>query len=49
MCSMPSRSSSIGGLGVALVPDWPPPWPADLSLTRVPVGDAAFDRHVGMV
>ena len=24
------------GLGVALVPDWPPPWPADLSLTRFP-------------
>ena len=37
------------GLGVALVPDWPPPWPADLSLTRIPVGDPAFDRHVGIV
>jgi DNA-binding transcriptional LysR family regulator len=37
------------GLGVALVPDWPPPWPAGLSLTRIPVGDPAFDRHVGLV
>jgi DNA-binding transcriptional LysR family regulator len=37
------------GLGVALVPEWPPPWPANLSLTRIPVGDPAFDRHVGMV
>jgi DNA-binding transcriptional LysR family regulator len=37
------------GLGVALVPDWPPPWPADLSLTHIPVGDAAFDRYVGLV
>ncbi len=37
------------GLGVALVPDWPPPWPADLSLTRIPVRYPAFDRHVGMV
>jgi DNA-binding transcriptional LysR family regulator len=37
------------GLGVALAPDWPPPWPAGLSLTRTPVGDPAFDRHVGLV
>lgn len=37
------------GLGVALVPNWPPPWPADLSLIRIPVGDPAFDRHVGIV
>jgi DNA-binding transcriptional LysR family regulator len=37
------------GLGVALVPEWPPPWPADLSLIRIPVGDQAFDRHIGMV
>ena len=37
------------GLGLALIPEWPPPWPANLSLTRIPVGDPAFDRHVGIV
>lgn len=37
------------GLGLALIPEWPPPWPADLSLTRIPVGDPAFDRHIGIV
>lgn len=37
------------GLGLALVPDWPPPWPANLSLARIPVGDPAYDRHVGIV
>jgi DNA-binding transcriptional LysR family regulator len=37
------------GLGLALIPEWPPPWPADLSLTRIPVDDPAFDRHVGIV
>lgn len=37
------------GLGLALVPEWPPPWPADLSLKRIPVGESAFDRHIGIV
>lgn len=37
------------GLGITIVPNWPPPWPAGLSLVRLPVGDSGFDRHVGMV
>jgi DNA-binding transcriptional LysR family regulator len=37
------------GLGVALVPEWPVPWPEGLSLVKLPVRDAAFDRHVGLV
>ena len=37
------------GLGVALVPDWPPPWPAGISIAKIPVGDPAFDRHIGLV
>ena len=37
------------GLGVALVPDWPPPWPAGLSLEKIPVAERSFDRHIGLV
>jgi DNA-binding transcriptional LysR family regulator len=37
------------GLGVALVPEWPAPWPEGLSLVRLPIRDASFDRHVGLV
>lgn len=37
------------GLGVALVPDWPPPWPAGLSIAKIPVEDPLFDRHIGLV
>ena len=37
------------GLGVALVPDWLPPWPAGLSLSKLPVADRTFDRNIGMV
>lgn len=37
------------GLGVAVVPDWPGPWPEHLSLAKLPIKDAAFERHVGLV
>ena len=37
------------GLGVALVPDWLPPWPAGLSLAKLPVPDRSFDRNIGAV
>jgi DNA-binding transcriptional LysR family regulator len=37
------------GLGVALVPDWPPPWPAGLTLTKVPIGDRSLDRRICLV
>jgi len=37
------------GLGVALVPDWAPPWPAGLSLSKLVIPDRSFDRHIGMV
>lgn len=37
------------GLGVALVPDWPPPWPSNLMIDRLPVPDSDFDRRIGLV
>lgn len=37
------------GLGVALVPDWPAPWPAGLSLVKIPVAKPQFNRRVGLV
>jgi DNA-binding transcriptional LysR family regulator len=37
------------GLGIALVPDWPEPWPAGLSVTKIPVRDGSFDRHIDLV
>jgi len=37
------------GLGVALVPDWPAPWPTGLSITKLPVEDDRFNRHVGLI
>jgi DNA-binding transcriptional LysR family regulator len=39
------------GLGVALVPDWAPPWPEDLSLRKLPAADPdrAFARHIGVL
>jgi DNA-binding transcriptional LysR family regulator len=36
-------------LGVALVPDWAPPWPEGLSLRKLPVPDGSFSRYVGLV
>jgi DNA-binding transcriptional LysR family regulator len=37
------------GLGVSLVPNWPQPWPEGLRLDKIPIGDPAFDRHIGML
>lgn len=37
------------GLGVALVPDWAPPWPEGLSLSKWDLKDRSFDRRVGIV
>ncbi len=35
------------GLGVALVHDWPPPWPEGLSVTKMALPANAFGRQVG--
>jgi DNA-binding transcriptional LysR family regulator len=37
------------GLGVTLLPDWTPPWPEGLSLTKLPVPDRSFARRTGLV
>lgn len=37
------------GLGVSLVPDWAGPWPGGLSLRKIPLGDAAHRRRVGLI
>jgi DNA-binding transcriptional LysR family regulator len=37
------------GLGVSLVHDWAPPWPEGLSLRKLPVPDASFTRHIGLM
>lgn len=37
------------GLGVALVPDSPPPWPEGLALAKLPVPDATFTRRLGLI
>ncbi len=37
------------GLGVSLVPDWAPPWPAGLSLRKVALADATLRRRIGGV
>jgi len=37
------------GLGVSLVPDWAPPWPEGLSLNKLPIGEIAYARHIGLV
>jgi DNA-binding transcriptional LysR family regulator len=37
------------GLGVSLVPDWAPPWPEGLSLTKLWVPDRTFARRIGVV
>jgi DNA-binding transcriptional LysR family regulator len=36
------------GLGVSLVPDWAPPWPADLRINKVPVHAPAYMRRIGL-
>ena len=37
------------GLGVSVVPDWAPPWPAGLHLRKFAVRDRAFDRRIGLI
>jgi DNA-binding transcriptional LysR family regulator len=37
------------GLGVSLLPDWPPPWPSGLSLLKIPVPPNPFARRVGLL
>jgi DNA-binding transcriptional LysR family regulator len=36
-------------LGVALVPDWAPPWPAELRLQKARAPLKGFDRRIGLV
>ena len=36
------------GLGIALVPDWAPPWPGGLRLAKLPLPDAP-SRSIGLV
>jgi DNA-binding transcriptional LysR family regulator len=37
------------GLGVALVPDWTPPWPEGLEVARIPLPEPAPVRRMGLV
>jgi DNA-binding transcriptional LysR family regulator len=37
------------GLGVSLVPDWPPPWPENLSLSKVPIPSRTHIKRVGLL
>jgi DNA-binding transcriptional LysR family regulator len=37
------------GLGVSLVPDWAPPWPADLALRKYQLADASLMRRIGIL
>lgn len=37
------------GLGVALVPDWTPPWPEGLDVVRIPLPGTAPVRRMGLV
>ena len=37
------------GLGVALVHDWPPPWPEGLSLKKIPIPGKKFSRRMGLL
>jgi DNA-binding transcriptional LysR family regulator len=37
------------GLGVTLVPDWAPPWPANLTIRKLRVPDAALKRTTGLL
>ncbi len=37
------------GLGVALVHDWPPPWPEGLSIRKIPIPEKRFGRRMGLV
>ena len=37
------------GLGVSLVPDWAPPWPAGLEIVRLPLPKPVIARRIGIV
>jgi DNA-binding transcriptional LysR family regulator len=37
------------GLGVSLVPDWPPPWPEGLSIRKLPIPDRSYVRRLGLL
>jgi DNA-binding transcriptional LysR family regulator len=37
------------GLGVALVHDWPPPWPEGLLIRKIPIPDKKFGRRMGLL
>jgi len=37
------------GLGVALIPDWTPPWPEGLQVVRIPLPPPAPVRRMGLV
>jgi DNA-binding transcriptional LysR family regulator len=37
------------GLGVSLVPDWAPPWPAGIAVTRLPLPRPCPPRRLGLV
>lgn len=37
------------GLGVAILPDWAPPWPEGLSLAKLPLPDRTFMRRMGLL
>lgn len=37
------------GLGISIVPDWAPPWPAGLDIVKLPLPRASAVRTVGIV
>lgn len=48
--SLPAIAKMVDrGLGVALVPDWSPPWPEGLQLRRLPVAAPGSVRRIGVV
>jgi DNA-binding transcriptional LysR family regulator len=37
------------GLGISIVPDWPPPWPAGLDLAKIALPQASAVRTIGLL
>jgi DNA-binding transcriptional LysR family regulator len=37
------------GLGVSILPDWAPPWPAGLTLRKISLPDRSFVRRIGLL
>jgi DNA-binding transcriptional LysR family regulator len=37
------------GLGVSILPDWAPPWPAGLNLRKISLPDRRFVRRIGLL